>query len=143
MKFLRVIFSAFSTPSRFDRDWYGYVTNQISHVGAGMFIAWILCVAAFLISGDLPFRSQVFLSIAVIYTAKEIIVDRWQGFDTIEDILFVVMYGAGGTLISFRQMDALSSDVVFNVFQALPVLCVCCAHLLAGAFSRWKASFSE
>lgn len=108
-----------------------------------MFISWIFCVFAFLISGDFPFRSQVFLSIAATYAAKELVVDRWQGIDTIEDFLFVVVYGSGGTLISFRQMDALSSDVVFNVFQALPVLCLCCAHLLFGSFSRWKAALNE
>lgn len=140
MNFLISILSTFSTPSKFDQDWYGYATNQISHVGLGMFFVWFFCVFAFVISGDMPSRWQVFLSIAVMYGAKELAADRWQGADTIEDFLFLVVYGAGGALISFKQMDALSPNVVFSVFQILPFLLVCCVHLLIGLFIRWKAA---
>lgn len=140
MRFLSDVAIGFVTGERFDRDWYGYLTNQISHVGLGIFGTWIVCLIAFVISGDLPYRWQVFVGIAAVYAAKELVLDRWQGLDTIEDFLFVVVYGAGGTLVSFRQMNALSSDVVFNMFSALPFLGACAIHLLAGAFVRWKAA---
>jgi len=141
--FLKSVFSTITTPSRFDRDWYGYYTNQVAHIAHGVLGTWLFCAVAFLISDDLPSKLQVFLSISVIYAAKELILDRWQGFDTIEDILFVVVYGAGGTLLSFRQMNAHSPDSVFNVLNALPILVPCGVHLFVGSFARWKAAHNE
>lgn len=141
--FICDILRGLGSASSFSKDWYGYLTNQFSHVGVGIFAAWLVCLAAFLISGDLPYRWQVFVGIAVVYGVKELIVDTWKGRDTIEDFLFVVVYGAGGTLNSFRQIDAFSSNVVFNIFDALPFLAVCITHLFLGVALRWRAASYE
>lgn len=127
----------------FPRDWYGYLTNQVSHVGLGIFAAWAACLVAFVISSDLPYRWQVFAGISAVYAAKELIIDRWQGADTVEDFLFVVVYGAGGTLASFRQIDDFSSDVAFNIYSTVPFLVACGLHLAGGSFIRWKAAHNE
>lgn len=141
--FILHVFRSVGTAQRFPRDWYAYATNQISHVGIGILWVWIVCLVSFAVVGDLPYRSEIFVGVALIYLAKELVIDRWSGFDTVEDFLFLVVYGAGGTLVSFRQIDALSSDVVFNIHSALPFLFTCGLHLLAGSYFRWKAARNE
>ena len=135
---IRQIWNGLTKPSDFSDDWYGYLTNQFSHIGVGIFLAWLTCLAAFIISGDMPYRIHVFIFLGISYFFKELIFDKWQGKDTIEDVLFVVFYGAGGTLASFKQMDQFSSDVVFNIYSALPIFIFSMAHLTYGTVSRIK-----
>lgn len=132
----KVILQGLIAPSDFRRDWYGYLTNQISHVGVGVLAAWLTCVMAYLIAGEYPYREHVFVLILLAYTLKEALFDKWSGFDTIEDIVFVTLYGVGGTLRSFSEIQAGSSVVSFDVFSALPVLLLCIVHLTVGTISR-------
>jgi len=126
------------TPFNFHADWYGHLTNQMSHVGLGMFATWMACVMAFSASGELPYRYQVWIGLAFIYALKEVLWDGWYGFDTIEDFMFVVVYGSGGTLLAFKEIDPQSSDVVFNIYSALPVLSICVLQLALGVYVRMR-----
>lgn len=135
---IKLIWSELTKPSNFKDDWYGYLTNQFSHIGVGVFLTWITCLAAFAVAGDLPLRVHVFSFIAISYIIKELVFDKWHGTDTIEDIMFVVVYGAGGTLYSFKQIDDFSSDVVFNIYLALPSFVCAMLHLMYGTVIRIK-----
>lgn len=135
---MKEMLSALFTASRFDRDWYGYLTNQASHTMLGLFAVWLACTVSFWISEDLPYRTQLFVGLAAIYATKEVVVDRWQGFDTVEDFTFVIIYGVGGTLSAFKQMNNFSADVVFNMHASLPFMVAFVAHLTLGSVYRWR-----
>lgn len=136
--FVKTVISEFATPEKFGDDWKGFIHNQFGHTGIGIFAVWIACLISFTIMGDLPSRFDIFLGIAFLYSTKELVADKWNGFDTVEDFLFVVVYGAGGTLAAFKQMEQNSADVVFNIHSAVPFLTACFIHLFAGAFYRWN-----
>lgn len=137
---LREIFKILTTPNDYGKDWYGFATNQIAHASIGIFLTWLVCVASWWISGDLPDRIDVFLGIAFVYAAKEIFLDRWQGRDTVEDFVFVVAYGAGGTLLAFQQIEPRSDIVTLKITEALPVLAVFSLHLFVGIVERVKGA---
>ena len=59
MSFFSDVILSFGRGDRFARDWYGYLTNQFSHVGLGIFATWIVCLVAFFISSDMPYKWQV------------------------------------------------------------------------------------
>jgi len=137
---LRKIFKVLTTPSDYENDWYGYASNQTSHAALGLFFTWLVCFLSCWVSDDLPDREKVFIGIAFVYAAKEIFFDKWQGLDTVEDFTFFVVYGAGGTLYSFKQIEPFSSDVVFSILNVAPFLAMFSLHLFAGVFVRVKGS---
>lgn len=125
-----------TTPSNFRGDWYGYATNQISHTFLGCMIAALICAVTFALKGDLPYKINIFLGVAFIYGVKEIVWDRWQGFDTVEDFLFVVIYGTGGTLLTFTQSQDFTTRIDFEAFKFVAVLLLFFCHLLGGITIR-------
>ena len=130
------IIKELTTPSSFDRDWYGYLTNQAAHALSGCVVVGLICAITFLLKGDMPYKVNVFWGVAVSYAAKELIWDRWNGLDTVEDFLFVVAYGAGGTLITFSQVSNYTAQIQFEIFEFLFVLFLFFSHLLIGIFIR-------
>lgn len=140
MTALARILRRLGTPSNFPDDWYGWACNQISHVGLGMFGVWIMCLIAFVILGEFPYRLTVFMLFAAAYLFFELRAQRWAGWDTIEDVLFVCVYGAGGTLMAFREFEVSNSDVILNLFAPIPFLVASLLHLAAGIAYRMKKS---
>ena len=134
----RRIFGELTAPSEFGRDWYGYACNQLAHTSLGVFFVALICYGAFMVEGELPYKWHVFGVIAFVYAAKEIFLDKWNGFDTVEDFLFVVVYGTGGTLYSFTEKQAGLSELVFDLEKSAPFFAVFCVHLLAGVLYRLK-----
>tara|TARA_R110000850_G_scaffold196291_1_gene322725 strand:- start:119 stop:547 length:429 start_codon:yes stop_codon:yes gene_type:complete len=130
------ILGELTTPSRFTGDWLGYAGNQGTHVLIGMLSIGIMCAFTFLTVGDLPHKESMFLGVFVVYVVKELFGDGWNGFDTIADIQYLVGYGAGGTLLTFSQINDFSSDVNFNENNFLVVFTVFCIHLSIGIFTR-------
>ena len=135
---LRAVWQELSTPQRFEDDWYAWATNQIGHVGLGMFGVWIMCMLFFVVLGEFPYRATVFLFFSAVYVYFELRKQRWSGWDTIEDVLFVCVYGAGGTLYSFTEFEVHSSQVVLDVFAPLPFLLASVLHLCAGITYRLR-----
>lgn len=126
------------TPDDFKYDWYGYLTNQISHVGLGMFFVWLVCALSFLAIGELPFKIAVFFAMSLLYFSFEMIVQGWRGLDTLEDMAFVVMYGSGGTLLAFSELNIGSTLLVFNMYAPLIIIGLFFCHLAIGCFVRWR-----
>lgn len=132
------IFRILTTPDDFERDWYAYATNQIAHTSIGVFFVALVSYGAFMVDGEIPYKMHVFFVIAFIYASKEIFLDKWNGFDTVEDFMFVVVYGTGGTLYSFTEKQAGLSELVFDLEKSAPFFAVFCVHLLAGVLYRLK-----
>jgi hypothetical protein len=57
----------------FARDWYGYLTNQISHIGLGIVLALATCIVWFWAFGEYPVKWAMWLAIAGGYAASEVI----------------------------------------------------------------------
>lgn len=123
------------SPDSFKKDWYGYVTNQWGHVGVGLFLFIFINFGALMFSGELPYRSSIFLSIVAGYICWEYIISKPNGWDSVEDLVFV-SYGAGFPAILFIEVEPgkveLSSD-----FYSIVVLSLCIVfHLAVGAIYR-------
>lgn len=86
----------------------------------------------FLVLGELPYRSTVFLVILGGYIFYEVRRQAWQGWDTIEDTLFVVGYGAGGVLYSFTEAMPGSSKACVDLLSPIPFLAAAALHLAIG-----------
>ena len=125
------------TPDDFKDDWYGYLTNQISHVGLGLFLVWFVCAVSFLALGELPYKLALFFSISVLYFLYEMTFQGWRRFDTIEDTMFVAGYGAGGTVLAFSEFLVGTSLVAFDVYAPAYVILTMAIHLLVGCSVRW------
>lgn len=139
MRSISTIFTTLTTPDRFSDDWYGYLLNQVSHCALGLLFVLTLCAGWLGFSGEFPYRWKVFVFVSVVYALKELLLDRWNGFDTIEDFLFVVIYGAGGTLASFFELAGLPVGLVaFDIKATTPFMTMFVLHLSAGCIVRLR-----
>lgn len=121
----------------FEHDWYGWLTNQISHMSAGIFAALIVSAAWFQIIGEFPLKIFAVPLIAGIYIALEIY-RGWFGWDSIEDTIFFAVYGTGGAFLVFSEVTPGSPYLLVSVANVLPVLLIASGHLLAGVVRRWS-----
>ncbi len=93
------------TPDDFRYNWYGYASSQLGHIGLGVAYAWGVAAVTFVVLGEFPSKPQAWLVVAVVYSAFELLWQRWNGLDTVEDIIFLVVYGAGGALTVFSEIE--------------------------------------
>lgn len=140
MSILRSVLKELSTAQRFEADWYAWVTNQVGHIGLGIFMTWLACLVMFLAVGELPYRVTLFFILTAAYLFFELRAQRWAGWDTVEDTLFVCVYGAGGTLFSFREFAPGEAGVIFDMFAPLPFFAAVMLHLALGVFLRVRRS---
>ena len=120
----------------FTNDWYGWLTNQVSHIALGILFAIIISMGSFLIIGELPHRHDVMYLTAFVYAAFEVVGQGWRGFDTLEDFAFVVLYGAGGGLASSAEIIPGEPLIVLDLMTMLSFIIVACCHLLFGVVFR-------
>jgi hypothetical protein len=119
----------------FARDWYGYLTNQISHIGLGIVLALATCIAWFWVFGAYPVKWAMWLAITGGYAASEVIRggDPWDAF---EDGCFVCLYGAGGAFLVFAENQPGDTALITDIGLAVPVLGSACVHLAVGVWAR-------
>ena len=120
----------------FSKDWYGYLTNQVSHVGLGLFMATFVAIGFFVVAGEMPGKWAAWVVCFATYMAMEL-VRGWNGWDSVEDTIFTAGYGAGGAFLLFSEVTpgdpVLSVDIVpAGVLAAVMVL-----HLILGVARRW------
>jgi hypothetical protein len=125
-------------PSAFLDDWYGWLTNQAGHILLGVFIAFFMCVAAFFVMGELPYRIEVFAACLLGYAAFELFTQGWQGYDTLEDTVFVVAYGCGAPLSAFHEISAGSADVSVDLRALVAFFIMAAIHLAFGVAFRYN-----
>lgn len=124
---IRFLLFLFSSPDSFDRDPYGYISNQAGHIYLGFtittFYAWILSKI-----DTYPSQSWVFLAMVGGYLgAWELLRQGWREWDTIEDTLY---FSAGASVFLFVDMQW----VIDRVFFMTLIMSAC---LLLGAYVRW------
>lgn len=132
---------AIFTADDFRDDWYGYLTNQISHIGTGVVTVLLFSVGVLFVFGELPYRFAAWIIIASGYMFYEIRRQKWRGWDTIEDTVFFAGYGAGGVLYSFHEQVAGLGVVCTDVASPLPFLAAASGHLFLGTLWRyWRVA---
>lgn len=114
-----------------------WLANQSGHMALGAAMAILSCAGFLAVFGEFPTRAAIFALIAAAYLFRvEIIGQGWQGFDTVEDTLFVVIYGAGPVLYAFREIAPGSAEFIGNIWDVVPFLVVAVIHLGLGA--AWR-----
>lgn len=95
-----------NTPDNFARDWYGELTNQCGHTLLGVLSAVTFCDVWFLVTGEMPVRSWVFLAVFLPYALGiEAIVQRWKPGDAWFDSL-MFGFGAAGIILPVKEVAA-------------------------------------
>lgn len=121
------------SPDSFQDDWYGYLTNQVSHISLGVFLTWVLCFISFLVVGELPYKIEIFSFLAVLYFLYELLFQGWHGLDTIEDWVFFSLYGVLGTVVTFTEV---ASVITLNLIAPTIIFPVLILHLFVGCLLR-------
>ncbi len=124
------------TPDDFRNDWYGYAKNQVSHGLLGMASAWVVAAAGFWYYEEFPDKTYAWLLVAFLYSAYELLWQRWNGLDTIEDILFWVVYGAGGALLVFSEVEPGNPVLQMHIAGPAYVGIFAITHLAIGTAYR-------
>lgn len=119
----------------FADDWYGWLTNQASHMGLGVMLALIASVGWQNLTGEYPVKWQAWAVITALYAGSEAI--RGGAFwDAVEDGLFVCGYGCGGAFLVFSEITPGDPALLANAGDVIPILSAVSIHLLIGIWSR-------
>lgn len=127
-------------PDNFRAQPYAWLTNQTSHMGLGFILAVLACLLHFVAFGEYPYRAAIWVMVFIGYFGwAELTMQGWRGGDTIEDTIFVVGYGAGGTLWTLHEVRPGTGDFAGNILDAAPILGVAAFHLAVGCGIRiWQ-----
>ncbi len=123
-------------PDAFRGQPLAWAGNQCGHFVLGMFSAFFICVTFFYVIGELPYRAHVFWIIALAYVSFEVYGQGWRGWDTVDDTVFVVAYGTGGTLAGFTEHQVGSLQPVPDMQILTTFAVVMTAHLIMGMVFR-------
>ena len=133
------------SPDNFKGDWYGWLTNQVSHTFLGIFLVFFASMAGFSALGEFPVKLNMLIAIGAVYILfVELYLQGWRGFDTIEDSMFVVGYGAAGPLAASFELLPGKAAIIMDLDPLVPFFYVFIAHIIAGVAwrkfdSRWSA----
>jgi cellobiose-specific phosphotransferase system component IIC len=123
-------------PDDYARDWYGWLVNQTSHVALGVLIVLVAAMIGRALIGEYPYRLEL-AAIALAYVLIfEVLVQPWNGADTVQDVAFMGVYGVGGALLVFREIEPGRVEVVSDLWLAALVAAVVVLHLVAGVWVR-------
>ena len=119
---------------------YGFTTNQISHATVVGFIGLVYgsCIIYYLFVGELPYKEHLIVFAAVSYASYEYWDQGWNGWDTIEDWWFVIVYGVIGPVMTFSETSPGLPIASVHLYTPLPFIALFAAHLAAGAYVRSK-----
>ena len=123
-------------PDNFDKSPYGFVANQIAHIAVGSGMVFFASYAGFLMLGEYPYRIEIFLIVLALVLFFECAIQPLNGWDTFNDIVFMAVWGAGGTLLVFEELHAGTALITGNPVFAIGPIIGATAHLAAGAWHR-------
>lgn len=86
--------------------------------------------------GELPYKFQIFTTLAGMYFLYELFFQGWKGIDTIEDWVFFSIYGVMGTILSFNEFDIGSNLVTISITAPTTIFIVLTIHLFIGCLLR-------
>jgi hypothetical protein len=125
-------------PDNFRDDPYGHATNQIGHAFAVgcLGLVYGVVLACWYFGGEFPPKWSIIAGAAVFYAAFEWITQGWNGWDTVEDWVFVVIHGTAAPVMIFSEVEPGSTKFQGDLLVALPFVVLFLLHLAAGAFFR-------
>jgi hypothetical protein len=126
------------TPDNYPKDPYGHTTNQIGHALAVGFLGFTYSVvlACWYFIGEFPPKWSIIVGAGVAYALFEWATQGWQGADTVEDWVFVVIHGTAAPVIIFSEVEPGSTAFRGDLLSALPFVALFLCHLGAGALFR-------
>ena len=123
-------------PNQYLGQPYKWLVNQCSHIVLGFVTILFICVSFHFLNGEYPVRVNVGAYSLVAYLLFEILVQGWRRWDTIEDTVFVVVYGGWGTLIASREISIGDTAVTVNPYALTLVAMAVSVHLFLGYMWR-------
>ena len=125
-------------PDDFSNDPYGYWTNQVAHALQVGFLLLVYGVTLgwWYFAGEFPQKEWIIGGAAVGYGAYELIDQGWQGWDTVEDWVYVVVYGVAGPVTTFTEIEPGSTAFRGDLLLALPFVIAFTIHLCIGSWMR-------
>ena len=131
------------TPDNFKNNWYGWIANQWSHalLGQMLFGIIMLCSMHF---GEFASRLDVWIAIALGYAGWEVITHK-NGFwwDSVEDFIFVCIYGAGWVAFAFHEVTIGSTKFFGDAMTIAPIIGFFAFHSIMGIALRVFGKASE
>lgn len=124
------------TPDNFKNDWYGWITNQWGHALLGQVIFGLVMLASLEI-GEFASRLHVWVSITLVYMLWEFATHK-KGYwwDSVEDCIFVCLYGAGWIAFAFSEVKAGSPAFYGNALAIIPIIGLFAFHSALGVLLR-------
>ncbi len=143
MRVIPRIWRDLTTPEDFRDDWYGWVTNKISHIALGFMLAAVPSAIWLSGNGEFPQKAWLWPLIALAVAAFQIGAQGWNGWDTIEDWTFIAVFGAGQTVAVFTQFYPQDGILTVSIWHGLPFWAIITAWLVAGAWQRISENVDE
>ena len=106
-----------------------WLANQTGHMMLGIILVVVLSFLHVLAFGEYPYKSTILAVVLVGYGVIGELNQGWRGWDTVEDTLFVVGYGAGSILWTFREVDGASGAFHGNIYDIWPFIVAVPLHL--------------
>lgn len=124
------------TPDDYAKEPELWLANTLSHVGLGVWLAIVSCGMWLYASGEFPEREAIGVLLVVFYLSYELARQGWRGFDTIEDTLFVAVYGGCGALYCFREVSPGSDQITAGLYDLVSASMFPLVHMIVGASIR-------
>lgn len=137
-----MVLKELGTPSDYRNDWLRWGSGQCTHTFFGLMLVFIAAKFSVWATGELAYKYEIFWFVAAMYLGKELVFDKYMGFDTIEDVLFFVGYGAGGTLLHFSVSEERLHFVYVSTLSTCVVLTFF-THLAYGVYIRAERQYRE
>lgn len=126
------------TPDNFKRDWIGWAGNQGFHLimGASAYLA--LHVAYLETFGTLAYRWPVAAICLSGYLIWEGAINKWAGWDSVEDTVFFAFYGAGIPAWCLPAIDGDSIELLYSLREVARAAALVWFHFVVGVLIRWE-----
>jgi hypothetical protein len=128
----------------FKNDPYGWLTNQAGHALLGVVLYTLAVAAMFWSFDEFPQRHIAWAVVAGIYITWEFVIQRGAHFwDSVEDTIFTVGYGAGTVALAFREVTPGLPKFQACIYDVIPMVAFFAFHVLIGVALRWRGLKSE
>lgn len=122
----------------FERDPYGFWTNQEAHISLGIRCGVWFCFVIFVFFDAFPYKEAALVTLPGLYLGYELARQGWQGWDTLEDTRFFT-WGVVVVYVPFNEMRAGSPDFTGSLETAMILVVVTFADLSRGfALRLWR-----
>lgn len=126
-----------SKSDSFKADWYGYASNQLSHILLGFVYTCLFSLFSFVLISEFPHKGVILFFVFTSYVLYEYFSQGIkEPFDTIEDTIYFALYGGGSAVLLFTEVEAGSPKLEVSILSTTPILTIMAIHLLCGVVLR-------